>query len=175
MGRSGSVMLDKLFRKLLRQDATPNPWTMPQHLGAPYDPSLILTLTHQHRTLNMLLVEASSAEQLGAYDEAGEILEQFANTLADHLHQERERLHPYLAEHIQGEDGDRVLRDMYSHVALIRRSVEAFLKRYGSNPVSAANAGEFEHDIEALSEELSQEMEREEAVFYTLYRPPEAY
>lgn len=168
-------MLEKFFRKLLEQEPLNADWKSPQYLGAPYDPSQVLALTHQHRALSMLLVEASSAAQLGAYEQVGDILEQFANALADHLHQERERLHPYLAEHIKGEEGDAVLREMYAHIALIRRSVQLFLKRYSATPVAADNAAEFERDIEAMSEEFSQEMEREEAIFYTLYLPPEAY
>lgn len=168
-------MLDKFFRKLFEQEQLHADWKSSQYLGVPYDPSQVLTLTHQHRALSILLVEASSAAQLGDYEQVGDILEHFANALADHLHQEHERLHPYLAEHIKGEEGDAVLREMHAHVALIKHSVQRFLKRYSTTLVDAANAEEFERDIEAMSEEFSQEMEREEAIFYTLYLPPEAY
>lgn len=168
-------MLEKFFRKFLKVGPLPEEWRTPRYLGARYDPSLVMALTHQHRTLTMMLVEASSAAQLGAFDETGEILQQFEYALADHLKQERDRLHPYLAEHIKGEEGERVLREMYTHVGLIRHSVEGFLKRYRDKPVDALSLSDFERDIEAVSEELSQEMEREEAIFYTLYLPPEAY
>ena len=168
-------MFEKFFRKFLKDEAKPEEWRAPQYLGARYDPALVLALTHQHRGLSMLLVEASSAAQLGSFDEVAEILDQFENALADHLSQERERLHPYLAEHIQGEEGDRVLRDMYAHAALIKHSVAGFLKRYRDTPVDMASAAEFERDIETMGDEFSQEMEREEAIFYTLYLPPEAY
>lgn len=169
------AMLDKFFRKLFEQEQLRPEWKSPQYLGVPYDPTQVLTLIHQHRALSILLVEASSAAQLGDYDQVGDILEQFANALADHLNQEREKLHPYLAEHIKGEEGDAVLREMHAHIALIKHSVQLFLKRYSAAPVYAGNAAEFERDIEAMSEEFSQEMEREEAIFYTLYLPPEAY
>lgn len=168
-------MLDKFFRKLLKKDATHEEWKAPEYLGLHYDPSLVLALTHQHRALSMLLVEASSAAQLGAFDQVSHILEEFESALADHLRQERERLHPYLSEHIKGEDGDRVLREMYTHVALIKHSVKSFLRRHCNTPLSAETLAEFEREIEAVSEEFSQEMEREEAIFYTLYLPPEAY
>lgn len=176
MHRPGSPqVLDKFLRLLLKQEPRPEGWKTPEYLGVRYDPSLVQALTHQHRALSVLLVEASSAAQLGSFDEVGEILEQFAGALADHLHQERERLHPYLAEHIQGEEGDTVLREMYTQVALVKHSVTTFLKRYGNTPLDASNLAEFEQDIEAMSDEFSQEMEREEAIFYTLYLPPEAY
>jgi len=168
-------MLEKFFRRHLKKDAPPEGWKASQPPPIRYDPSLILALTHQHRSLSMLLVEASSAAQAGSYEEVGEILERFANTLADHLRQESAQLHPYLAEHIRGEDGEAVLKEMRSHSALIRHSVVGFLKRYGSTPVSAANVAEFQKNIEVMSDEFSQETERAEAIFYTLYMPPEAY
>ncbi len=168
-------MLDKFFRLFLKQDAPAEQWKRPEYLGTHYDPALVQALTHQHRALSMMLVEASSVAQLGDFTEAGQILEQFECALADHLRQEREHLHPYLAEHLLGEEGDRVLREMYTHVALIRHSVESFLQRYHDTPVDAATLVQFEQDIEIVSDEFSQEMEREEAIFYTLYLPPEAY
>lgn len=168
-------MLEKFFGKLLKDDARPEEWKRPQYLGTRYDPSLVLALTHQHRSLSILLVEASSAAQLGAYDEIAEILEQFENALADHIHQERTRLHPYLAEHIKGEGSDEVLGELHAHAAFVTHSVEDFLKRYRGTPLDMESAGEFEQAIEVMSEEFSQELEREEAIFYTLYLPPEAY
>ena len=168
-------MLQKFFGRSLKDDAHYEEWKRPRYLGPRYDPSLVLTLTHQHRTLSMLLVEASSAAQLGAYAEIGNILAQFETALAEHLRQEHKRLHPYLAEHIKGAEGDEVLKEMHSQAALIRHSVEGFLKRYRSAPLDMEAAEGFEQAIETMSEELSQEMEREEAIFYTLYGPPEAY
>ena len=168
-------MLEKFFRRQPKKDAHSEGLKPSQLPSVPYDPSLILALSHQHRSLSLLLVEASSSAQAGSYQEVGEILEQFANALADHLRQESLRLHPYLAEHIKGEDGEVVLKEMQSHSALIRHSMVGFLRRYSSTPVSAANLAEFQQDIEAISEEFSQETERAEAIFYTLYMPPEAY
>lgn len=168
-------MFEKLFGKHPQQDARPEGLEALRLPPVPYDPSLILALTHQHRSLSMLLVEASTAAEEGAYEEVGEILEQFANALADHLRQESLRLHSYLAGHIKGEDGEMVLKEMQSHSALIRHSVVGFLKRYSSTAVSTANVAEFQQDIEAMSEKFSQETERAEAIFYTLYMPPEAY
>ncbi|HET7176568.1 MAG TPA: hemerythrin domain-containing protein [Gammaproteobacteria bacterium] len=168
-------MLEKFFGKFLKQDELPAEWRTPRYFQTRYDPSLVMALTHQHRTLNLLLVEASSAAQLGAYDEAGSVLEQFEFALEDHLKQERDRLHPYLAEHIKGGDGEETLKDMYACSALAQRSVATFLDRYRDKPVDASSLAQFEHDIETVSEKLSQDMEREEAMFYTLYLPPEAY
>ncbi|HEV2111961.1 MAG TPA: hemerythrin domain-containing protein [Gammaproteobacteria bacterium] len=168
-------MLEKFFRRQPKKDAHSEGLKPPQLPSVPYDPSLILALTHQHRSLSMLLVEASSAAEEGSYEEVGDILEQFANALAEHLRQESVRLHPYLAEHIKGEDGDVVLKEMQSHSALIRHSVVGFLKRYSNTPVSAGNVAEFQQDIEAMGDEFSQVTERAEAIFYTLYMPPEAY
>lgn len=168
-------MLEKFLRTFRKQGELPEPWRTPRYLEIPYDPSLVMALTHQHRTLAMLLVQASSAALLGAFKEVGGLLEQFESALDAHLKQERERLHPYLAERIKGEDGQQALQEMYLHVGLIRRSVEGFLKHYRDNPVDASNLEEFEEDIEMVSEELSQELEREEAIFYTLYLPPEEY
>ena len=44
-----------------------------------------------------------------------------------------------------------------------------------SSDLSATNVQRFEMEIEGVSEEFSQEVEREEASFSTLYLPPEAY
>lgn len=168
-------MLGKFFRKLARKDPLPEDWKTPGYLAAHYDPSLVRALIHQHRALAVLLVEASSTAQLGAYAEAVSVLEEFESALADHLQQEQTRLHPYLSERLTGEEGERVLREMHTQAALIKQSVAGFLRRYLNTPLDATNVAQFEQDIEAVSEELSQEMEREEAIFYTLYLPPEAY
>ena len=165
-------MLDKFFRKQPQKTEAPKVAKAPE---VPYDPGLVTALTHQHRSLVMLLVKASSAAQQDLYEDVQETLAQFKLGLDEHLKRENTELHPYLAAHLRGDDAKDVLREMRTNAALIERTVEGFLNHYIGYPVSATNVQRFEMEIEGVSEEFSQEVEREEASFYTLYMPPEAY
>jgi hypothetical protein len=143
--------------------------------GVSYDPGLITALTHQHRELTLLLVRASSAAELGYYAEAHTALVQFKTTLEEHLQRESAQLMPYLTAHLRGEDAAELLREMQTNASLIRRTVNAFLDRHLDRPITAADLPGFQQQIDAVSEEFCQEVEREEATFYTLYMAPEAY
>ena len=143
--------------------------------GIPYDPGLVTALTHQHRELVMLLVKASSAAELGYYDETEATLGQFKTDLARHLRRESIELMPYLAAHLRGEDAKELLREMHTNASLIERTVKSFVDHYLLYPVTTANMQDFQMEIDGVSEEFSQEVEREEASFYTLYMAPEAY
>ena len=167
-------MLDKFFR---RQTQKTEPPKGPQPMAAEvtYDPGLIAALTQQHRDLTVLLVKASSASQQGRYDEVKEALAAFKTGLTEHLKRESAQLHPYLTAHLKGEDSREVLKDMRTNYIRIEQSVEGFLNHYSGYPVSDVNAERFEMEIEGVSEEFCEEIEKEEASFYTLYMPPESY
>lgn len=166
-------MLRTLFRNQPKDDAVPR--VEKAKRGVPYDPSLITALTHQHRELVLLLVRASSAAELGYYTEAQTALTEFKATLDAHLRREDIQLAPYLAEHLRGEDAAELMREMHTNTSLIQRTVKGFLDRYLDKPITAAILQDFQREIDAMSEEFSQEVEREEAAFYTLYMIPEAY
>lgn len=166
-------MLRTLFGYQPKEDGAPR-IERPKR-GIPYDPGLITALTHQHRELTMLLVRASSAAELGYYAEAQTALTDFKATLDAHLRRESIQLTPYLAAHLRGEGAAELIREMQTNVSLIERTVMGFLDRYMSRPITAANLQDFQREIDAMSEEFSQEVEREEAAFYTLYMAPEAY
>ena len=167
-------MLDKLFRKQPQKTEPPRVQTS-QPAEVPYDPSLIAALTEQHRELTVLLVKASSASQQSRYDDVKEALTQFRAALAEHLKRESAQLHPYLTAHLKGEDSREVLKDMRSNYIRVEQSVEGFLNHYSGYPVSDVNADRFEMEIEGVSEEFCEEIEKEEAAFYTLYLTPDAY
>lgn len=143
--------------------------------GIPYNPSLISALTHQHRELVMLLVKASSAAEQCYYAEATEALTQFKAKLEAHLKREDGELVPYLSQHLWGEGTDALLHDMQSNSALLHRLVRPFLDSYLTSPLDADKLPQFLTDVERLCEDLSHEVAREEAAFYTLYMGPEAY
>lgn len=169
-------MLDKFFRKQPKKDALPKAAQAPaEHPQVPYDPGLIAALTYQHRALVMQLDEARNAAQDGAYEEVKDFLEQFKTAMADHMKQESAQLYPYLVAHLKGEDSKDILKDMRTNSAIIERSVEGFLSHYGGYPVSDVNAERFDIEIEGVTGEFCDGIEREEASFYTLYMPPESY
>jgi hypothetical protein len=143
--------------------------------GVPYDPALITALTHQHRELVMLLVKASSTAEQCYFAETAEALAQFETDLDTHLRRESVQLVPYLAMHLRGEDAKELVREMHTNSALIERTVTGFIDYYRHNPVTAESMQDFVAEIEGVCEEFCQEIEREEAAFYTLYMAPEAY
>jgi hypothetical protein len=166
-------MLKTFFSRQPKEDGAPK-IAVPKR-GIPYDPGLVTALTHQHRELGMLLVKASSAAELGYFEETEAALGQFKTDLARHLRRESIELMPYLAAHLGGEDAKELLREMHTNASLIERTVKSFLDYYLLNPVTAATLQDFQLEIDSVSEEFSQEVEREEAAFYTLYMTPEAY
>jgi hypothetical protein len=166
-------MLRTFFGKLPTEGEAPKV-TKPLR-GIPYDPGLITALTHQHRQLVMLLVKASSTAEQCYYAETAETLAQFKADLDAHLRREDIQLVPYLAQHLRGEDAQELVREIRTNGVLIDRTVRGFLDHYLRKPVDADNMGDFVVQVERVCEEFSQEVEREEASFYTLYMGPEAY
>lgn len=140
-----------------------------------YDPGLVTALIEQHRALITLLIKARSTAQMGRYDDVKTTLEQFRIGLDDHLYQENLALLPYLARHIQDGPGKVALKDAQSNTAHIERSVAGFLKHYIGYPVNERTAERFDVEIEGVSEEFCERIQKEETTLYTLYQPPEAY
>lgn len=166
-------MLRTFFGMLPKEREAPK-LAKPPH-SIPYDPGLITTLTHQHRQLVMLLVKASSTAEQCYFAETAETLAQFKTDLEAHLKREDTQLVPYLSHHLWGEGVEELVREMRANSALIDRTVRGFLDHYLRNPVDADNLHEFVAQVERVCEEFSQEVEREETSFYTLYMGPEAY
>lgn len=167
-------MLEKLFRKQTPKTELPKA-AQPQAPDVPYEPSLVAALTQQHRDMVTLMVKANSAAQQGAYDEIKECLAQFKDALAVHVAQENTKLHPYLAAHIKGENSRETLRDARQNCNRVSQSVEGFIAHYSGFAVGDHNVERFGMELEGVSEEFCEEIEREEAVVYTLYLPPDAY
>ncbi|HEY3859450.1 MAG TPA: hemerythrin domain-containing protein [Gammaproteobacteria bacterium] len=166
-------MLRTFFTRQLKEDAAPK--IRRAERGTAYDPGLITALTHQHRQLVLLLVKASSTAEQCYFAETAEALAQFETDLDTHLRRENAQLVPYLALHLRGEDAEGLVRDMRTNGVLIERTVQSFLDYYLHNPVDAESMQDFVTEIEKVCEEFCQEIEREEAAFYTLYMAPEAY
>jgi hypothetical protein len=166
-------MLRTLFGKRPKDGEAPR--ISKTERGVPYDPGLITALTHQHRELVLLMVKASSTAEQCYFAETAEALMQFETDLDTHLRRESAQLVPYLAAHLRGEDAKELVRDMRTNGVLIERTVQGFLDYYRHNPVDAESMQDFVTEIEGVCEEFCQEIEREEAAFYTLYMTPEAY
>jgi len=141
----------------------------------PYDPGLIAALTHEHRSLDLLLVKARSAAQQNHYEDVMDIMAEFRSALEDHLRRESIELYPYLAAHLKGENSEEVLKEMRMNGVMIRRTMEGFLDHYRTYPVSYINVAHFEIEVGGVDEELRDRLEQEEASIYTLYLPPDAY
>jgi len=166
-------MLRTLFGMLPTEREAPKVATPPR--GIAYDPGLITALTHQHRQLVLLLVKASSTAEQCYFAETAEALAQFKADLDTHLKLEDAQLVPYLSHHLWGEGIEELIREMRANSALIDRTVRGFLEHYLRKPVDADSLNDFVIQVERVCEEFSQEVEREEASFYTLYMGPEAY
>ena len=166
-------MLRTLFGRLPTEREAPKVVKPPR--GPSYDPRLITALTHQHRQLVLLLVKASSTAEQCYFSETTETLRQFKQDLDAHLQREDSQLVPYLTHHLWGEGVEELVQEMRTNSALIDRTVRGFLDHYLRNPVNADSMAEFVAQIERVCEDFSQEVEREESSFYTLYMAPEAY
>lgn len=168
------AMLMSFFSRKAKQDGVADAaGAAPRDL--PYDPALVAALTLEHRSLVSLLVRAKALAQRESYGEAMDTLQEFSQGLAGHLKRESAELHPYLTAHLKGEDRDRILREMRASSAHVEKAVEGFLKHYAGYPVGERNVGIFVMEIDGVSEEFCERIEKEEATVYTLYVPPEAY
>ncbi|HET7174764.1 MAG TPA: hemerythrin domain-containing protein [Gammaproteobacteria bacterium] len=167
-------MLEKLFRKQTPKAEAPKLGQAPAR-DLPYEPGLVAAFTQQHRDLVMLLLKANSAAQQDRYEEVKDALERFKNGLNEHLTQENLKLHPYIGAHLKGENSKDVLRDMRHNSARIQGAVDGLISHYLGYPVSGVNVERFEMEIAGVIEEFSQELETEEASFYTLYQSPGSY
>jgi hypothetical protein len=165
-------MLGTFFRRQPKKDEAAESAPAPE---VPYNPALVMTLTHQHRSLVMQLVKAHSSAQQGSYEEVHQALDRFKDELDEHLRRKAAEFHPYLEVHLRGLDAKDLLREMRANNAFIERAVDGFLKHYGSYPVTERTAMRFGIEISGVSEEFCERLEKEEAHFYTLYMPPEAY
>ena len=168
------AMLISFFSRKAKKDGAEAPVGTAPH-ESPYDPSLVSALTLEHRSLVTLLVRAKSLAQREHYGEAMDTLHEFSQGLAEHLKRESAELHPYLTAHLRGEDRDHILREMRAGSVHVERAVEGFLKHYAGYPVGERNVGMFVVEIDGVSEEFCERIEKEEATVYTLYMPPEAY
>ena len=168
------AMLMSFFSRKAKQAGMQAPAGAEPH-ELPYDPSLVAALTLEHRSLVSLLVRAKALALRESYGEAMDTLHEFSQGLAEHLKRESAALHPYLTAHIKGEDRDRILREMRASSAHVEKAVEGFLKHYAGYPVGERNVGMFVMEIDGVSEEFCERIEKEEATIYTLYVPPEAY
>ncbi len=168
----GDTMLGTFFRRQAKKDLSTVAEQAPEVL---YNPALVMTLTHQHRCLVMQLVKAHSSAQQGLYEEVHQTLDQFQTDLAEHMKRKAAAFHPYVEAHLRGPDAKDLLREMRANSLFIERAVESFLKHYGSYPVTDRTALRFGIEISGVSEEFCERLEKEEAQFYSLYMPPEAY
>lgn len=168
------AMLIPFFTRKTKRDGAETPVAAaPRDL--PYDPALVTALTLEHRSLVTLLVQAKSLAQQELYGEAMDALQRFSQGLAEHLKRESAELHPYLTAHLRAEDREHILREMRAGSVHVERAVEGFLKHYAGYPVGERNVGMFLVEIDGVSEEFCERIEKAEAAVYTLYMPPEAY
>ncbi|HEY1992129.1 MAG TPA: hemerythrin domain-containing protein [Gammaproteobacteria bacterium] len=167
------AMLMSFFSRKAKQGVDTPAGTAPHEL--PYDPALVTALTLEHRSLVSRLVQAKRLAQQGRYGEVMDTLHEFSQGLAEHLKRESAVLHPYLGAHLRGEDRDYILREMYAGPVHVKKAVDGFLKHYAGYPVGERNVGMFVVEIDGVSEEFCERIEKEEATIYTLYVPPEAY
>ena len=165
------AMLMSFFSRKAKQAETPA--GAPQ--APPYDPALVAALTLEHRSLVSLLVRAKRLAQQAKYGETMDTLHEFSQGLAEHLKRESTGLHPYLTAHLRGEDRDHILREMHAGPVRVQKAVDGFLKHYAGYPLGERNVGMFVVEIDGVSEEFCERIEKEEATIYTLYVPPEAY
>lgn len=141
----------------------------------PYDPGLVTALTLQHRSLTALLVKATSVAQQRQFNEVNSLLARFKLDLDEHLKREHQEFFPYLTAHLKGDDAKDILREARANSLYIERAVEGFLKHYTGFPVGERTALRFGMELSGVIEEFCERLEKEEAMIYTLYQPPEAY
>lgn len=137
----------------------------------PYDPELITVLLARQETLLDLLQAVRDAAKGRRYDEIPSLLTSLKSGLDAYATLKEERCLTYLEQNLKEETGRSAVREMRGSATLTQRGLYAFLGHYLHLPISDANLKRFGRELDQVTQEFRERLERETTTLHPLYRP----
>jgi hypothetical protein len=137
----------------------------------PYDPELITVLLARQETLLDLLQAVRDAAKGRRYDEIPSLLASLKSGLDAYATLKEERCLTYLEQNLKEETGRSAVREMRGSATLTQRGLYAFLGHYLHLPISDANLKRFGRELDQVTQEFRERLERETTTLHPLYRP----
>ena len=137
----------------------------------PYDPELITVLVARQETLLDLLNEVRDAAKQGRYDDISPLLASLKAGLDAYATLKEERCLTYLEQNLKEETGRTVVREMRGSATLTQRGLYAFLGHYLHLPISDANLKRFGRELDEVTREFRERLDRETTSLHPLYQP----
>jgi hypothetical protein len=138
----------------------------------PYDPELITILLARQETLLGLLQEVRDAAKQRRYDEIHPLLAQLKAALDAYATQKEERCLSYLEQNLRDEAGRTVVKDIRGSATLTQRGLYVFLGHYQNLPINDANLKRFGRELDEVTREFRERLDRESGAMHPLYQPP---
>ncbi|MHB8408359.1 MAG: hemerythrin domain-containing protein [Acidiferrobacterales bacterium] len=136
-----------------------------------FDPTLIASLTREHRKMVELLLASVDLAKRGKAPAATRVLAQLQTMFSEHLLKERGRLHIFLSRKYEGDlDITETLRRFDREMRPISKEMREFLQKYQETPVSPLTAERFLKEASRVGEALLDRITMEEGELYPLYR-----
>ncbi|HEY1772719.1 MAG TPA: hypothetical protein VGH91_05960 [Gammaproteobacteria bacterium] len=137
----------------------------------PYDPELITVLVARQETLLELLHTVRDAAKQRRYDDIPPLLATLKTGLDDYATLKEERCLIYLEQNLKEEAGRTVVREMRGNATLTQRGLYAFLGHYLHLPINDANLKRFGRELDEMTREFRERLEREAMTLHLLYQP----
>jgi|SRR6185312_7185273 len=137
----------------------------------PYDPELITVLVAKQETLLDLLHSVRHAAKQRRYDDIPTLLTSLKAGLDAYATLKEERCLTYLEQNLKDDTGRTVMREMRGSATLTQRGLYAFLGHYQHLPINDANLKRFGRELDEVTQEFRQRLERETTTLHPLYRP----
>jgi hypothetical protein len=141
-----------------------------------FDPELISSLKSDHIRLLEIYSSISVLLDEGKADELAQPLEEFKALLREHLLTENLKLYVYLKYALVNDAKNlNIMIELRKDMQKIGKVVNQFLTRYSEFPWTDELKSSFPDEFYEIGSVLGERIEREEALLYTLYMPPDAY
>ncbi len=137
----------------------------------PYDPELITVLLAKQETLLELLHTVRDAAKQRRYDDIPPLLASLKAGLDAYATMKEERCLTYLEQNLKEETGRTVVREMRGNATLTQRGLYAFLGHYLHLPINDANLKRFGRELDEVTREFRERLERETTTLHPLYQP----
>lgn len=135
-----------------------------------YDPTLVDRLIDDHKEMIAMYQRIQADLDSKHYFD---IVDHFANLkriLQDHLLTENVRLYVYISHHLESDEANyELIRDFRREMGKISKTVMEFMRKYTEQPVTSANVEKFRTEFEHIGAVLTERIQREESMLYTLY------
>lgn len=142
----------------------------------PYSADLIQRFKGHHASLVKTFGSIRSFAAANDFAGAGKSLATFRQILMAHLLEENVKLYTYLGKCLAHDKDNRALMiSMKSDMDKIGGAVMRFLNGYIESGVTPKTKIGFIQELDKIGSVLTQRIENEESMLYTMYLPPSAY